>query len=361
MALLITHIEFADFRSYGRFELDPNGRLTILVGPNATGKTNIIEGIQLLTAAESFRRPSWGEVVRWGADEAKLELKAQGEGRLLDIEMYANASGKRSYRVNGKTRRRVSEVAGIVPCVVFTPDDLRIVKDAAERRRAAVDGVGDQLSPTYRAARVEFEKILRQRNSLLRDEARDEEMLAVWTSRLIESGAAFSGHRKRLFERISAKMSDVYRTLSGGESLTATYHPSWGSQPDGLDDPQDAMKRALESKKREEMGRGVTLAGPHRDEISFSVDGRDARSFASQGQQRTIALAWKLAEVGVMAEIGGQPPVLLLDDVMSELDEARRHSLTRFVGEAAQTFVTTTNIGYFDKELVDRALVVDLG
>jgi DNA replication and repair protein RecF len=360
VALLVTHLEFADFRSYGRFEFDPSPELTVLVGPNATGKTNIIEGIQLLTAAESFRRPAWGDVVKWGADEARLEMKAEGDGRVLDTVMYSTSSGRRTYKVNGKTRRRVSEVAGIVPCVVFTPDDLRIVKDAAERRRAAVDGVGDQLSPAYRGARVEFERILKHRNSLLREEAPDGEMLSLWTGRLADSGVAFSGHRRRLFERISARMSEVYRTLSGGESLSAIYQPSWESRAGSDGEPRELMDRALELRGREERARSTTLIGPHRDEISFSIDTRDARNFASQGQQRTIALAWKLAEVGVITEIGGQPPVLLLDDVMSELDESRRHSLAKFVGEAAQTFVTTTNLGYFEKELVDRALVVKL-
>ena len=120
------------------------------------------------------------------------------------------------------------------------------------------------------------------------------------------------------------------------------------------------MERAIQQRQRDEEARKTSLIGPHRDEIVFCINGREARSYASQGQQRTIALAWKLAEVAVIKEIGGQPPVLLLDDVMSELDEARRHALARFVGEAAQTFITTTNLGYFDKGLVDRALVVTL-
>jgi len=360
VALLVKSLVLADFRSYERFVLEPDQQLTILVGPNAAGKTNIVEAIQLLTAAESFRRPSWGDVIRWNADEARLEMKAEGEGRVLDVVMIASAAGKRTYQVNGKTRRRISEVAGIVPCVVFTPDDLRIVKDAAEKRRAAIDSVGDQLSPAYRASRVEYERILKHRNSLLRDDLRDEEMLALWTSRLVGSGVAFSGHRRRLFERISARMSEVYRILSGGEGLSATYVASWQSSALGIGDSNEAMRRALEARGREERGRSVTLVGPHRDEVIFEIDGRDARSFASQGQQRTIALAWKLAEVGVITEIAGQPPVLLLDDVMSELDESRRHALTRFVGEAAQTFVTTTNLGYFDDELVRRAKVVNL-
>jgi DNA replication and repair protein RecF len=361
VGLLITHLELTDFRSYERFAIDPDAQLTVLVGPNAAGKTNIVEAIQLLTAAESFRHPGWGDVVKWGADEAKLAIRAAGEGRVLDTVMRATSSGRRTYEVNGKIRRRVSEVAGIVPCVVFTPDDLRMVKDSAERRRSAVDGVGDQLSPAYRAARMEYERTLKHRNSLLRDDVENPEMFELWTARLVASGVAFGGHRRRLFERLSARMSEVYRMLSGGEGLTATYRPSWLTSTEEPDSPTEAMKAALKSRHREERGRRTTLVGPHRDEILFAVDDRDARSFASQGQQRTIALAWKLAEVGVITEIGEQAPVLLLDDVMSELDEARRHALTKFVGEAAQTFVTTTNIGYFERELVDRALVVDLG
>jgi DNA replication and repair protein RecF len=185
-------------------------------------------------------------------------------------------------------------------------------------------------------------------------------MLELWTDRLVDSGASFSGHRRRLFERLSARMSEVYRMLSGGESLTAVYQPSWEGHAAEVEEPKDAMREALRHRQREELGRGTTLVGPHRDDVLFAIGGRDARSFASQGQQRTIALAWKLAEVGVITEIGGQPPVLLLDDVMSELDESRRHALARFVGEAAQTIVTTTNLGYFDDDLVRRALLVHL-
>jgi DNA replication and repair protein RecF len=361
VSLRITRLQLTDFRSYSTFELQPNHALTILVGRNATGKTNIIEAVELLTAAESFRRPAWADVVRWGADEARLELQAEGNSRILDVVMYATSAGRRSYQVNGKVRRRVSEVAGILPCVVFTPDDLRMVKDSAERRRAAVDGVGDQLSPAYRAARVNYERILKHRNRLLRDQTRDDAMIDVWTSQLVETGVAFGSHRKRLFDRLTEKMSDVYRILSDGESLRARYLPSWMTGTSGIEDVAQAMTEALARRKAEEYARGTTVVGPHRDEIVFEIDGRDARSFSSQGQQRTIALAWKLAEVSVMTEIAGQPPVLLLDDVMSELDERRRHSLTRFVGEAAQTFVTTTNLGYFDHDLVSRAKVVDLG
>ncbi len=158
------------------------------------------------------------------------------------------------------------------------------------------------------------------------------------------------GHRHRLFDRVSSKLSEVYETLASGEKLTATYVPSWSRGDDSLsaEDPAGSIKEALTRVAAEEKARGLTLVGPHRDDVVFSVNGREARAFASQGQTRTIALAWKLAEVAVITDIAGQAPVLLLDDVMSELDETRRHALASFVGEAAQTFVTTTNLGYFE-------------
>ncbi len=338
----------------------PDERLTILVGPNAAGKTNIIEALQLVTAGDSFRRPQWLELVRWGAAEAGVSLRAEGEGRVLETVLSVGQGGRRVYRVNGKLRRRVSEVAGIIPCVVFTPDDLRMVKDSADRRRGAIDSVGDQLSPTYLTVRMEYERIVRQRNALLKEDNPDTGVLSALTERLVAEGAGFMGHRHRLFDRVSAKMSEVYATLARDEDLTASYVPSWrrGDWDFSETDPGRCMKIALDRAEAEEKARGLTLVGPHRDEVVFAVNGREARAFASQGQLRTIALAWKLAEVAVITEIAGQAPVLLLDDVMSELDETRRHALASFVGEAAQTVVTTTNLGYFDSELVSRAKVV---
>jgi len=190
----------------------------------------------------------------------------------------------------------------------------------------------------------------------------DEQMLSLWTHRLVEKGAAFSSHRRRLFERLAPRMTEIYRSLSSGETLQCEYRSSWQeavSTPANRD-PAAWMQEAVSVKGPEERARRTTLIGPHRDDVWFAVDEKSARSFASQGQQRTIALAWKLAEVQVITEIANQPPVLLLDDVMSELDETRRHALAAYVGQAAQTFVTTTHLGYFDSTLIDEALVVDV-
>lgn len=362
MSLSVTQVRIRDFRSYQEYTLDLDPDLTILVGPNAAGKTNLIEAIELLTEADSFRHPSWTDTVRDGSPGgAKLALHAAGDNRVFEVELDISATGRRVYRVNGKTRRAVNQVAGVLPCVVFTPDDLRIVKDSAERRRAALDTLGSQLSPTYSRLRTDYEKIVRQRNTALREEV-DPEFLAVWTDRLIEVGSSLSTHRQRLFGRLKDSLESIYGQLADDGPLDSTYLPSWVRDGCGgsSDEPEAGMRAHLLLKGNSEVARKTTLIGPHRDDLVFSVAGREARAFASQGQQRTIALAWKLAEVSVITDIASQKPVLLLDDVMSELDERRRHALASFAGSVAQTVMTTTNLGYFEKSLLGRAKVVVL-
>jgi DNA replication and repair protein RecF len=209
--------------------------------------------------------------------------------------------------------------------------------------------------------RTDYEKILRQRNTLLREEASDED-LSPWTHRLIEVGSSLVVHRRRLFSRIKEAMIKVYSELAQDGPLEATYLTSWerDAAVSGDVEPGEAMKRHLEIKRPAERARRSTISGPHRDDIEFRIAGREARAYASQGQQRTIALAWKLAEVSVTTDIASQRPLLLLDDVMSELDEERRHALAGFVGSVAQTVMTTTNLGYFERALLDRARVVIL-
>lgn len=363
MSLVITHLGVRDFRNYESHNLELSKDLTILVGPNATGKTNLIEAIQLVTEADSFRRPAWSEVVRWGAEEAAVTLHAEDGSRRHDIQMSVTRAGRRVYRVAGKVRRSIADVTGIIPCVLFTPEDLRVVKDSAERRRAALDGIGAQLSTTYGRLKTEYERVVRQRNTLLRQDDVSEDDLAPWDERLVSLGSRLYKHRRSLFDKVAEASVNTYADLASDGPLAVRYLPSWARdgvcEPDA--EPAAALEEHLTAKRKEERARGATLSGPHRDEIIFELAGRDARTFASQGQQRTVALSFKLAEVSVVTQVTGSRPVLLLDDVMSELDEPRRRALATRVGEAAQTIVTTTNLGYFNPDLIERATVVHLG
>jgi DNA replication and repair protein RecF len=363
VGLSVERIRLADFRNYESREFEIGPELTIAEGPNAAGKTTIIEALELTTAGTSFKQPSWRDVVRWGAAECRVAMRATGDGREYSIEMTVTPQGKRQYAVNGSRARRVADIRGNVPSVVFTPDDLGIVKGSAEKRRGSIDSLGDQLSATYEALRREYELTVRQRNAALKERA--EGVVEALTESLVDTGAKYAEHRIRLLERVSAPAREIHDTVSGGESLEIEYVSSWGPVPEE-DGPHrtgliaERLRETLAGKKREEYARGITLTGPHRDDVSFLVGGRSARDFASQGQQRSVALAWKLAEVRAVEEIAGAEPVLLLDDVMSELDEARRTALTAFVGGSVQTVVTTTNMGYFDPEMLGRASIIHL-
>lgn len=383
MGLSVTNIRFDEYRGYSHLELSELGPLVVLVGPNAVGKTNIIEGIQLLTAGESFRKPSWDELVSWDAGSAVIRatLEDAAENRVVEHRMLA-AGGKRSYEVNGK-KKTASALRGTCPCVLFIPDHLQLVKASSAQRRDAIDALAVQLSASYGPLKADYASTLRQRNLLLKEGIHSGPLFESWDESLAVHGARLCVNRMRLFARLAAHMEEIFPRLVPGEELSCLYLPSWmrfgddgrqrGDIPQlssicttdhlvdlGLEQVQGLIERWSGMLADQELSRKTTLVGPHKDELAFFINGRNARLFASQGQQRTIVLAWKLAEVELVRELAGTDPVLLLDDVMSELDAARRDALTSFIEGSTQAFITTTNLGYFSPELLAAAQVVEL-
>lgn len=361
----ITRLELQDFRSYPFFELEPDAALTVLVGPNAVGKTNAIEAIEVVATGASFRKPNWQDLVRWGADRASVRMAAEGQSSHADVELQIAADGSRVWRVGGNVKRRLSEAARFVPVVVFTPDDLMMVKGPAEQRRATIDALGEQLSATYGALRRDYTKVVKQRNALLRDDGSQAD-LEPWDRQLVNLGARLHVHRQRLLARVAEAAMPIYQHLSSGEQLGVELSDRCGLSPEqrGTADQatvESSIESELARRRADERVRKASLVGPHRDDIAFQVGGHDARSYGSQGQQRTVALAWKWAEVAVVTELLRKTPVLLLDDVMSELDESRRRALTDLVQRDVQTFVTTTTTDYFDPGLLKAARIVELG
>ncbi len=362
----ITRLELRDFRNYGHWEIRPDSALTVFAGPNAVGKTNIIEAIQVVATGASFRNPRWEDVVRWGAESTTIAMTADGEGSHAEVEVKIERGGSRAWKVGGSHKRRTSDACRFVPVIAFTPDDLVLVKGPAEQRRAALDVLGEILSPAYGALRRDFARVVRQRNALLKNEAPEAD-LEPWDEQLAILGGRLHVHRRRLAKQVLDAASPIYAHLASNETLDVRMCDRCGQLGEDLSAPietaevQAALRTELTRRRADERVRGVSLAGPHRDDITFLIEGRDARTFASQGQQRTVALAWKWAEVAVVTRILGKTPVLLLDDVMSELDESRRGALTDLVQREIQTFVTTTTTGYFDPSLLKEARVITLG
>lgn len=368
MHLRITDIGFNSFRSYDELKLSDLGNLTIIVGKNAVGKTNIIEGIGLLTSLTSFRSASSFELVKNGMEFGRISIDTTDGNRLLRIELLLE-NGKRTYKLNGKTKR-ISDLKGLIPSVTFTPDDLELVKGSHGKRRRSLDILGSQLNSNYYQITKDFEKVIRHKNKLLKDEA-SLDLIASIDELLIKVGAQLTTYRSAFFKRLMEKMGVLYSEITGsGETLSGEYIPSWlveseedssSSNLSGEISKNDALsllQSSLEKHRLAEISRKRTLIGPHRDHIDLFIDKMDSSIYASQGQQRSIVLAWKLAEAQLIEDMTGQLPILLLDDVMSELDEVRREALVKYLSEEIQTFITTANIDYFDKDILDRADII---
>jgi DNA replication and repair protein RecF len=383
MSLLIRKLELIEFRNYQRFVLEEPGSLVIITGDNAMGKTNIVEGLQLLTALESFRHPRWAEVVRQGACRAQASLDFSSEGRTLNTTMRV-VEGKRRYSFNGKDAQRPTLV-GLLPSVLFTPDDLQLIKGSSRQRRDMVDELGSQISPAFVTIRQDYNRTLYQKNQLLKGRGTDALVVESWNTNLAKLGAALYLHRRRLLERLMVEATRIYKKMAPAEKLTMNYRPSWqrivdendaGQKKAGeatlteglLTEPplvtreeiQQHLEAALAAMATEERSQQRCLIGPHRDEIELLINGNDSRRFASQGQQRSLTLALRIASIAVLRETLKKQPLLLLDDVMSELDRSRRALLLEVLAKAGQVFITTTNLSYFPKEVIQRAQIIEL-
>lgn len=356
--LAATKLEAVAYRSFDEItvELDPG--ITVLVGRNAVGKTNLVEALQLLTAGISFRKPSVSELLRDGASTGRVRLSFEGEGRVLEMALELR-DGKRSFMRNGK-KTPAAGVRGVLPSVLFCPDHLDMVKRSASRRREALDSFGVQLNENYAKLLSTYDRTVEQRNNLLRDGCAPG-LLEVWDESLATTGAQLLMHRTALLDRIRGHFVEVYRAIAPHEEPDVRYLPSFGDLADGREAIATQFLDVLAQRREDETRRGCTLVGPHRDEVLFTIDGRAARDFGSQGQQRSIVLAWKIAEVQVTRDILGRYPLLLLDDVMSELDAPRRDAIVGFIADEIQTVITTTNLGYFADDVLRRARVIRIG
>lgn len=361
MGLVVSRIALRDWRSFEDRVMALSPGLTILCGPNATGKTNTVEALQLLTAGISFRHPRTVDLVREGVDRGRAAVRMEGDGRLVDVAVDVEGAKRRFWRNDKPCRPH--DLSSTLMSVLFCPDDLSFVKQGAKYRRDELDDFGSQASSGYRKVQRAYARAVEQRNRLLKDPMPDPSLLEAWNASVALGGATLLHARLALFTRMRRHVRTIYAQVGGGEELDCAYVSTLGGGLEELsrDEICERFLDLLDEKREEELRRGVTLVGPQRDDIVFTIAGRDARSFGSQGQQRSVVLAWKMAEVAIAREVLGEQPLLLLDDVMSELDAARRSAMTRFVQEGIQTVVTTTNLSYFPDDLLKGAEVIGFG
>lgn len=366
MGLQLNRIKFVNFRNYRELDLDGLGRLTLFVGPNAVGKTNIVEGIQLITAQTSFRKPTVGQLISQGSTFSRLDGWVADMSRDLQITLQLE-DGKKKRFLNGKAKR-AADIRGIIPSVMFTPDDLELARSASAPRREALDALGAQLSANHHRIKSDYEKVVRGKNRLLREEA-SPALIESMDEVLIVTGAQLTCYRATLFMRLAEAMGEYYKQISGGgETFQACYVPSWAehdpastySEIPSRDDARLRLERALRKRRQEEMARRRAVVGPHADHLEFFIDGRNVAQFGSQGQRRSLVLAFKLAETALIETMLDQKPILLLDDVMGELDASRRAALTSLACSELQTFITATEMSNIAGDLIRTADVIEL-
>jgi len=325
-------------------------------GPNAAGKTSLLEAMVLVAWGRSHRTTADAELIRWGADLARVEGRVGADVvEVAVVRAGAGSAGRKRIRVNGLGRRAAS-LAGLLRIVLFAPEEMLLISGSPSLRRAVIDQLASATSPVYASTLATYGRTLQQRNSLLRsirEEGASRAELVFWDGAFLEAGAAIVTERRRLLEVLAGPLGAAHAEIAPDEAAGARLSLRYATNASPLpgESARDALARRLAETADKEVWNGSTLVGPHRDDLVFELDGRDLATFASRGQQRTAILALKLAELDVVTALDGRPPLLLLDDVFSELDPERRSHLVRRIAALPQAFITTTTPDDLDPAL----------
>ena len=349
------------FRSYEHLELAFGDGPHVIVGRNAAGKTNLVEALVVLSSGRSHRSSSDAELVRWGADFARTAARVEAAGRSEELEVVVHAVGagpgaRKRIRVNG-VNRRTTALGPLLRTVLFAPEDMLLIVGSPSLRRNLLDALVVLREPTAAALISTYQRTLTQRNSLLRrirEEAADRSELSYWDAVIVDHGARILDWRHETLAALARPLAEAHQEIAPDEPTLALRYVSNVEAGPG-ERNEDALRRRLRETADKEVWNGATLVGPHRDDLVFESEGRELTEFASRGQQRTAILALKLAELDLVTQLDGRPPLLLLDDVFSELDPMRRAHLVRRIGSLPQAIVTTTTADDLDAALVSAS------
>ncbi|WP_409296379.1 DNA replication/repair protein RecF [Peribacillus sp. SCS-26] len=356
----IENIRLTNYRNYADQSVSFENKVNLILGENAQGKTNMMESIFVLAMAKSHRTSNDKDLIRWDKEYAKIEGRIQKRNTSIPLELTISKKGKKA-RANHIEQKKLSQYVGNMNVVMFAPEDLHLVKGSPQVRRRFIDMEIGQVSPVYLHDMSQYQKILHQRNHYLKllqtKKTADTAMLDVLTEQLIGTAVKIIEKRTHYLSLLQDWAGPIHSGISRGlEKLRIEYITS----VDVSDDMNlSKMKSELEEKFAKisirEKERGVTLIGPHRDDLVFHVNDRDVQTFGSQGQQRTTALSLKLAEIELIHSEIGEYPILLLDDVLSELDDYRQSHLLNTIQGKVQTFVTTTSVDGIDHQTLKEA------
>ena len=336
----INKLELVNFRNYSSASIEFDDGVNFVVGKNAQGKTNMLESLYLLSVGKSPKNSKEKQLIKFEQERAKIEVDFVTNAGNKNIKMYLDKSNKKAIKINNLNILKLTELVGILSVVFFSPDEMKLVKEVPEDRRNFLDVSISQFDKTYLYNLLRYEKVLKQRNAILKSLNSTQtkiEQLKLFTPQLIEIAEKIIEKRIKFIEKLKIFAKNIHKTITIDENLDIEYSYK---KPEGISIKQD-LQNQFDKSLNKELELGYTCVGPHRDDMIFKINGLDCRQFASQGQQRTVALVVKLSLMEVVKQEIGEYPVLLLDDVLSELDDERQNRLLNLTKQY-QTLITCT-------------------
>ena len=344
-----------NFRNYEGVNIDFTSQKSLIIGKNAQGKTNILEGIYLLSDLKSPRTSVISDMIRFNCDKFDIIASVEKNDTEIDLEILYNTEKKRELKVNG-VKCTPKDFKSTVKTVLFSTKDLLLLRGTPQDRRDWLDRAISQIYPAYDERLSVYDKFRIQKNNLLKNDYIDEALLEVYNEQLVITGANIIFLRKKFLREIERLASQKHSAISGAEKFSLSYTCPCNE----VDEISKYLKEELDKKRSEEFGRRQACVGPHRDDVEFKINGLDAVKFASQGQQRTLVLALKLAELDIIKNKTGITPILLLDDVLAELDEVRQNYLLSAIDNDIQMIITSVDTLAFDKEFLENVDIINI-
>ncbi|MDW7668628.1 MAG: DNA replication/repair protein RecF [Bacillota bacterium] len=345
--MYVENLYLENYRNFEKISIELNEKLNLFIGDNAQGKTNLIEAIFYISIGRSFRFSKDSNLIMFEKDRNYIKIKVQRRRDTKEIEVEINKDKNKTYKINKLTLEKNSELVGIVNIVIFSPDNLDLIKGSPGDRRKFLNIEISQLKPKYKYLLKKYKKILLQRNNLLKkmnQNTNNYRLLEVWDEHLIETGSEIIQYRNEFINKIKKISKKIHWELSGEkEKLNIIYKTGLGLLRNGdLDYIKEKFENKLIENREREIERGITLYGPHLDDMKIIINSKNSRYYSSQGQKRTAALSLKLSEIDIIREEKKDNPIVLLDDVLSELDNKRRSHLLKYI-EEVQTIITSTD------------------
>lgn len=374
--MFLQHLHLQNFRNYSRQSVAFTAPKTILVGDNAQGKSNLLEAVELLATLKSHRTSRDRDLVKEGADVGQIKAHLQKELGVSELSLALRNAGRRTAVLNGETLKRQQDFLGNLNAVQFSSLDIDLVRGGPGGRRIWIDTLLTQLEPVYAYILQQYNQVLKQRNAFIKQQTADENeptathdpaiyapiaptQMAIWDAQLATAGTRVIRRRSRVLNRLIPLAQAWHQSISGSaEQLTIAYQPNVLLAEDDPAAIQQAFLEKIQSRAVAEYHQRTSLVGPHRDDVDFVINQTPARQYGSQGQQRTLVLSLKLAELELIEAVIGEPPLLLLDDVLAELDLKRQNQLLETIQDRFQTLITTTHLGSFDSQWLKESQIL---